>query len=131
MAVFWLAFFRTTLISDIQTTDMDDWISLNVGGRLFECSRGTLISDPKSALAKMFETESGLSPARTADGVFCLDADPDCFKVDIQRESLGCNSCIIVGYFDLVEETSAGSSTNFISHSKSTPSRGKLILFCA
>jgi len=60
---------------------MDDWISLNVGGRLFECSRGTLISDPKSALAKMFENESGLSPARTADGVFCLDADPDCFKV--------------------------------------------------
>jgi len=60
---------------------MDDWISLNVGGKLFECSRGTLSSDPKSALAKMFDKESGLSPARTADGVFCLDADPDCFKI--------------------------------------------------
>jgi len=60
---------------------MDDWISLNVGGRLFASSRDTLISDPKSALARMFDKESGLSPARTADGVFCLDADPDCFKV--------------------------------------------------
>ena len=80
---------------------MDDWINLNVGGRLFECSRGTLISDTNSALARMFDKESGLSPARTADGVFCLDADPDCFKVDIQRESLGDhNFCIIVGYFD-------------------------------
>jgi len=82
---------------------MDDWISLNVGGRLFECSRGTLISDTNSALARMFDKESGLSPARTADGVFCLDADPDCFKVIL---------------------TSTGSSSNFISHCKSTLSRG-------
>ena len=60
---------------------MSDWISLDVGGRKLSTTRSTLLSDPNSALAKMFHPNSGLQPARMVDGSYTIDADPDCFQV--------------------------------------------------
>jgi len=60
---------------------MSDWISLDVGGRKLSTTRSTLLSDPNSALAKMFDPNSGLQPARMVDGSYTIDADPDCFQV--------------------------------------------------
>jgi len=60
---------------------MSDWISLDVGGRKLSTTRSTLLTDPNSALAKMFDPNSGLQPARMVDGSYTIDADPDCFQV--------------------------------------------------
>jgi len=60
---------------------MNDWISLDVGGRKMSTARSTLLSNPSSALARMFDPDSGLQPARMVDGSYIIDADPDCFQV--------------------------------------------------
>lgn len=61
--------------------DMTDWLRLNVGGKLFETSRTTMISDSDSFLARMFEPDSCLPPAFQTDGVYQIDACPRVFTV--------------------------------------------------
>eukprot|EP00088_Acartia_fossae_P061999 TRINITY_DN7462_c0_g1_i17.p1 TRINITY_DN7462_c0_g1~~TRINITY_DN7462_c0_g1_i17.p1 ORF type:complete len:216 (-),score=48.71 TRINITY_DN7462_c0_g1_i17:320-967(-) len=58
---------------------LSDIIVLNVGGTRFETSRATLVSQPDSMLAKMFDPDSPLEPAKTKDGAFFLDRDPKTF----------------------------------------------------
>ena len=65
--------------------NMSDWVRLNVGGVSFSCSLSTLCSCPSSVLARMFAKDSTLPPATMVDGHYCIDADPDCFKVSMQR----------------------------------------------
>eukprot|EP00088_Acartia_fossae_P062007 TRINITY_DN7462_c0_g2_i1.p1 TRINITY_DN7462_c0_g2~~TRINITY_DN7462_c0_g2_i1.p1 ORF type:complete len:224 (-),score=55.98 TRINITY_DN7462_c0_g2_i1:107-733(-) len=59
---------------------LNDTITLNVGGTRFQTSRTTLLSEPESMLAKMFDPVSPMKPAKTQDGVFFIDRDPDTFK---------------------------------------------------
>eukprot|EP00090_Calanus_glacialis_P019068 TRINITY_DN29402_c0_g1_i1.p1 TRINITY_DN29402_c0_g1~~TRINITY_DN29402_c0_g1_i1.p1 ORF type:complete len:226 (-),score=42.63 TRINITY_DN29402_c0_g1_i1:102-779(-) len=58
-----------------------DWIILDVGGRRMSTTRSTLISSPGSVLARMFDPDSGLDPARMENGAYIIDANPDCFQV--------------------------------------------------
>eukprot|EP00092_Neocalanus_flemingeri_P013440 GFUD01014491.1.p1 GENE.GFUD01014491.1~~GFUD01014491.1.p1 ORF type:complete len:226 (+),score=54.10 GFUD01014491.1:116-793(+) len=58
-----------------------DWIILDVGGRRMSTTRSTLISSPDSVLARMFDPDSRLEPARMEDGAYIIDANPDCFQV--------------------------------------------------
>ena len=58
-----------------------DWIILDVGGRRMSTTRSTLLSSPDSVLARMFDPESGLQPARMENGAYIIDANPDCFQV--------------------------------------------------
>ena len=44
-------------------------------------TRSTLISSPASVLARMFDPDSGLEPARMENGAYIIDANPDCFQV--------------------------------------------------
>ena len=44
-------------------------------------SRATLLSDPASSLARMFQENSEIPPAKLKDGEFFLDLDPKCFEV--------------------------------------------------
>ena len=60
---------------------MNDVISLNVGGVSMATSRATLLSDPSSSLARMFQEDSEMPPAELKDGEFFLDLDPKCFEV--------------------------------------------------
>jgi len=60
---------------------LGDWLELNVGGRSFLTTRSTLTSCRDSALARMFDPNSGLRPAYSRNGVYFLDVDPDCFSV--------------------------------------------------
>jgi len=60
---------------------MNDWISLDVGGRKMSTARSTLLSNPTSVLARMFDPDSGFQPARIVEGSYIIDADPDCFQV--------------------------------------------------
>ena len=60
----------------------DTIIDLNVGGTRFTTSRQTLLSDPNSMLAKMFDPESTFSaPGVKKDGAFFIDRDPIHFRV--------------------------------------------------
>jgi len=58
---------------------VDEIVRLNVGGRPMATSRSTLTKFKDSLLEKMFNGESGLTPARQLDGAFFIDADPDAF----------------------------------------------------
>lgn len=58
---------------------VNDIILLNVGGKRFETSRQTLLSDPQSMLAKMFDPESRMEPGVEREGAYFLDRDPHTF----------------------------------------------------
>ena len=56
---------------------LESIIDLNVGGTEFCTTRQTLLSDPNSMLAKMFDLESPFSgPGVKKDGAYFLDRDP-------------------------------------------------------
>jgi len=60
---------------------MNDIISLNVGGTRFETTRQTLLHDPGSMLARMFDPVSPLQPGvKRGDDSFFLDRDPAYFR---------------------------------------------------
>ena len=61
-----------------------DWIILDVGGRRMSTTRSTLILSPGSVLARMFDPDSGLDPARMENGAYIIDANPDCFQVILE-----------------------------------------------
>ena len=51
---------------DTQTPlSLNSVVTLNVGGTQFVTTRQTLLSDPTSMLAKMFDPESSLQPGET------------------------------------------------------------------
>jgi len=60
---------------------MNDILVLNVGGTKFETTRQTLLHDPTSMLAKMFDPVSPLQPGVMRDGAYFLDRDPVNFRV--------------------------------------------------
>lgn len=60
---------------------MNDIITLNVGGTRFETTRQTLLHDPGSMLARMFDPVSPLQPGvKRGDDSFFLDRDPAYFR---------------------------------------------------
>jgi len=60
---------------------LNDILSLNVGGRIFLTARSTLISEPDSMLANMFDPNAELEPSQMVDGAFFIDADPEKFGI--------------------------------------------------
>jgi len=87
-------------------------VTLNVGGTQFITTRQTLLSDPASMLAKMFNPESSLRPGLMKDGAYFIDRDPKYFPYvlnylrngqilldsDISLEAIKCEA----SYFGLV-----------------------------
>ena len=60
-------------------------IDLDVGGTRFRTTRQTLLSDPDSMLAKMFDPEAprgtSVAPLVKIDGAYFIDRDPVYFRV--------------------------------------------------
>ena len=46
---------------------LNSLVTLNVGGTQFVTTRQTLLSDPDSMLAKMFDPESSMQPGETTN----------------------------------------------------------------
>jgi len=59
---------------------MNDIIALDVGGTRFDTTRQTLLQDPNSMLAKMFDPNSPLTPGLVKNGAYFLDRDPEYFR---------------------------------------------------
>lgn len=59
---------------------LNDIIALDVGGTRFETTRQTLIQDPNSMLAKMFDPSSPMQPGAIRNGAYFLDRDPVFFR---------------------------------------------------
>ncbi|XP_078725517.1 BTB/POZ domain-containing protein KCTD9 [Lampetra fluviatilis] len=58
-----------------------DWLTLNVGGRHFTTTRGTLVNkDPNCMLAKMFDRREGWSNTRDPSGAYLIDRSPEYFE---------------------------------------------------
>jgi len=56
-------------------------ITLNVGGQKVLTTRTTLMSDPNSTLARMFDPDSPVPPSEIVDGAYFIDADLKIFDV--------------------------------------------------
>jgi len=65
---------------EVETASMNDIIDLNVGGTKFQTTRQTLLHDPNSMLARMFDPVSPLCPGVRRDGAYFLDRDPIHFR---------------------------------------------------
>ena len=61
--------------------NVSDTIRLNVGGTIFETTRGTLTQKPGTKLAGMFTPFSRTSPPVTPDGSYFIDASPRAFEI--------------------------------------------------
>ncbi|XP_064383753.1 BTB/POZ domain-containing protein KCTD9-like isoform X2 [Halichondria panicea] len=70
---------RTTLLSTPEAPSRNDWVRLNVGGKIFATTRATLTSDSNSMLARMFESSGWLS-ATDSTGAYLIDRSPDYFE---------------------------------------------------
>ena len=58
---------------------MDDWVKLNVGGKIFWTTKTTLQSEPDSMFAKMFSGE--FAPGtKDEQGAYLLDQNPKYFE---------------------------------------------------
>jgi len=67
-------------VREVETASMNDIIDLNVGGTKFQTTRQTLLHDPNSMLARMFDPVSPLCPGVRRDGAYFLDRDPIHFR---------------------------------------------------
>jgi len=65
----------------LAANSLNDIIRLNVGGTRFETTRQTLLHDPGSMLARMFDPVSPLLPGVMRDGAYFIDRDPATFKL--------------------------------------------------
>ena len=95
---------------------LNDVISLNVGGVSMATSRATLLSDPTSSLAKMFQEDSEIPPAKLKDGEFFLDLDPKCFEVihrsiKVGKQYIEEQTCVFTGCIDLATPSRACGAT--------------------
>ena len=61
---------------------MSDWIKLNVGGQLFQTTRTTILSEPDSMLARMFDPEHQhiLAPCQVENGAYLIDRSAKYFE---------------------------------------------------
>ena len=60
-----------------------DWVTLNVGGRVFCTTRATLCADPHSKLARMFSSAPPLV-ATDGTGAYVIDRSPELFAHVLQ-----------------------------------------------
>jgi len=71
----------------------NDWVMLNVGGKLFYTTRSTLVKDPDSMLAKMFSADWVNYSQRDGNGAYLIDRSPEYFAPLLHY--LRCGSLII------------------------------------
>uniref|UniRef100_A0A665UCZ4 KHA domain-containing protein n=1 Tax=Echeneis naucrates TaxID=173247 RepID=A0A665UCZ4_ECHNA len=58
-----------------------DWLTLNIGGRLFTTTRSTLVSkEPESMLAHMFREKDVWGNKRDKHGAYLIDRSPEYFE---------------------------------------------------
>ncbi|XP_053727741.1 BTB/POZ domain-containing protein KCTD9a isoform X2 [Synchiropus splendidus] len=58
-----------------------DWLTLNIGGRLFTTTRSTLVSkEPESMLAHMFRGKDVWGNKQDEQGAYLIDRSPDYFE---------------------------------------------------
>jgi len=57
----------------------NQWVRLNVGGKVFLSSRATLSKDPRSFLARIAKEDTHLASDKDETGAFLIDRDPDYF----------------------------------------------------
>lgn len=65
-----------------QTIKTTKWVKLNVGGKIFATTVGTLVGrEPESMLARMFSQEDSMLPSNTDDqGAYMIDRSPHYFE---------------------------------------------------
>nr|AAH90472.1 Zgc:113115 [Danio rerio] len=68
-------------MSDDISGSHTDWLTLNIGGRLFTTTRSTLVSkEPDSMLAHMFREKDVWGNKQDERGAFLIDRSPEYFE---------------------------------------------------
>ena len=57
----------------------NEWVKLNVGGKIFLTTKTTLCKDPKSFLYRLCQEDSDLGSEKDENGAFLIDRDPSYF----------------------------------------------------
>ncbi|KAF6723614.1 BTB/POZ domain-containing protein KCTD9 [Oryzias melastigma] len=73
-----------------------DWLTLNIGGRLFTTTRSTLVSkEPESMLAHMFREKDVWGNKQDQHGAYLIDRSPEYFEpiLNYLRHCLKNNKC--------------------------------------
>ncbi|KAI1702975.1 poly-adenylate binding protein, unique domain-containing protein [Ditylenchus destructor] len=65
-------------MSGNNSTPNDDWVRLNVGGKVFQTTKDTLSRYPDSFLARL--VNSGIPSDKDESGAYLIDADPEHFR---------------------------------------------------
>jgi hypothetical protein len=70
---------------DSSNSFSNEWLLLNIGGKIFSTTRSTLVSkEPNSMLARMFATENDnsmlLPSPKDKNGAFLIDRSPEYFE---------------------------------------------------
>ena len=68
---------KISLICKLVFSNADQWVTINVGGKLFSTTRSTLTRDPTSMLAKMFGND--WESQRDETGAYLIDRSPEYF----------------------------------------------------
>ncbi|CAI5456784.1 unnamed protein product [Caenorhabditis angaria] len=66
--------------SSSNTSRSSSWVRLNVGGRIFQTTRSTLMREPGSFLYRICQDELGLSTDKDETGAYLIDRDSDFFS---------------------------------------------------
>ncbi|XP_064601347.1 BTB/POZ domain-containing protein KCTD9-like [Liolophura sinensis] len=77
------AYNSVTSADIVLPTGKTDWVTLNVGGKVFKTTRRTLTSDaPESMLARMFTNECDVAWSSSVDenGAYLIDRSPEYFE---------------------------------------------------
>lgn len=85
MATIVLRFDLFVIRTSINIHSANEWILLNIGGKIFSTTRSTLVAkEPNSMLARMFATENDnsmiLPSPKDKNGAFLIDRSPEYFE---------------------------------------------------
>lgn len=58
----------------------NNWVRLNIGGKVFQTTRSTLMREPGSFLYRLCQDEMGLPTDKDDTGAYLIDRDPDFFS---------------------------------------------------
>ncbi|XP_065897942.1 BTB/POZ domain-containing protein KCTD5-like [Dysidea avara] len=66
--------------NNVKSKPKEDWVKLNIGGKVFMTTKTTLCRHPNSFLARMLHNDPELPSLKDENGAYLIDRDPNYFN---------------------------------------------------